>query len=134
MTTSGRRLRQLPKDEAMRLLRGASMGRIVFTSGGLPSVRPVNHVVDDGAVVIRTHLGSATLDTTGSVVAYEADAIDPDEHTGWSVIVTGLARIVEDSEEIRRYEALLQPWVSQQLTHVIRVDAEVVTGFELLKD
>ena len=46
----------------------------------------MNHIIDSGDVVIRTHEGAAlTLATeqagdTGVVVAYEADVIDPDTH------------------------------------------------------
>jgi len=35
-----------------------SVGRLVFTIAGLPAIRPVNHLVDDGAVVVRSDLGS----------------------------------------------------------------------------
>ena len=39
--------------EALRLLGSVSLGRIVFTRHALPTVRPVNHVLVDGDVVIR---------------------------------------------------------------------------------
>jgi len=42
--------------EAKRLLRSVSYRRIVFTRDTLPAVRPVNHVIDDGEVIIRTRL------------------------------------------------------------------------------
>jgi hypothetical protein len=40
----------------MRLLRSVSYGRIVFTRDTLPAVRPVNHIIDDGEVIIPTRL------------------------------------------------------------------------------
>lgn len=133
MATPPRRLQQLPRADALRLLGSVPMGRVVYTAGGLPTVRPVNHIVDDGAVVIRTYLASATLGSEGAVVAYQADLLDSSEHTGWSVIVTGLAQLVADGEQVRRYEGLIHPWIAVQTTHVIRIEAEVVSGFELVE-
>ncbi|MFF4497201.1 pyridoxamine 5'-phosphate oxidase family protein [Streptomyces sp. NPDC001546] len=58
-------------------------GRIVFTRNALPAVRPVNHVLDAGDIVVRVQDDStlAALHTAqagaGVVVAYEADATDP---------------------------------------------------------
>ncbi|HET9138215.1 pyridoxamine 5'-phosphate oxidase family protein [Actinophytocola sp.] len=127
----GRRLIELPRWESLRLLGSVSYGRIVFTSQALPAVRPINHIVDDGAVVVRTHLGSEVLAGVGVVVAYEADEIDPAEHTGWSVIVTGLATLVRDPDEVARYTQLLRPWVNGERNQVLRIRPELVTGYRL---
>jgi hypothetical protein len=127
----GRRLVELSRWESLRLLGSVSYGRIVFTSQALPAVRPINHIVDDGAVIVRTHLGAEVLANVGVVVAYEADEIDPDEHTGWSVIVTGLATLVRDPDEAARYERLLRPWVNGQRNQVLRIQPELVTGYRL---
>ncbi|MGC0342598.1 hypothetical protein RKD20_007632 [Streptomyces sp. SLBN-8D4] len=45
---------ELGSVEALRLLGSVSLGRIVFTRHALPTVRPVNHVLDGGDIVIRT--------------------------------------------------------------------------------
>ena len=45
----------------------------------------------------------------GVVVCYEADELDPVRHTGWSVIATGMARLVRDPDAITRYQQLLEP-------------------------
>jgi hypothetical protein len=125
------RLTKLGADEAIELLASVPMGRLVFTLGGLPTARPVNHIVDDGAVIIRTHTGSSTLSCAGSIVAYEADALDPDTDSGWSVIVTGKATLVEEPSSIARYAALVRSWIEDEKTYVIRIQAEVVNGFRL---
>ncbi|MFF4771948.1 pyridoxamine 5'-phosphate oxidase family protein [Microtetraspora fusca] len=130
-----RELRELPQDESLRLLASVAMGRVVFTLHALPAIRPVNHILDNGDIIIRTHLGaaitSAAADGDGTVVAYEADAIDPHDHLGWSVIVVGTARLVRDRGEIERYSEMLRPWVFGNMDHVIRIRPEVVTGFRL---
>jgi hypothetical protein len=121
--------------EAMRLLGSVSLGRIVFTRQALPTVRPVNHVLDDGDIVIRTHEGAALTshaqlgDGAGVVVAYEADVIDPDTHLGWSVVVTGYAQLVTDPAELGRIRGLLQPWAPlEAVDQAVRIRPELVTG------
>ncbi|GJF03488.1 hypothetical protein PSD17_24480 [Pseudonocardia sp. D17] len=129
----GLRLVELARVEALALLGEVSLGRVVFTDRALPAVRLVNHVVDRETVIIRTHLGSALLSTAGEVVAYEADAFDLQTHEGWSVVVTGTARIVRDEKDIARYEQLLRPWVDQHMEYVIGIRAAIVTGYRIVK-
>lgn len=123
--------------DALRLLGSVSLGRIVFTQRALPTIRPVNHVLDHGDIVIRTHEGSALTSHTrhaggtGVVVAYEADAIDPVTHLGWSVVVTGYARLITDPQEMARYRALLHPWVKQTMDYAVRIHPDLVTGIRL---
>ncbi|GGN79775.1 hypothetical protein GCM10011579_064620 [Streptomyces albiflavescens] len=125
----------LDRAEALRLLGSVSLGRIVFTRQALPTIRPVNHVLDDGDIVIRTHEGAALTsqarhaDHTGVVVAYEADVIDPDTHLGWSVVVTGYARLVTDPGELDRIRAMLEPWAAQPgMDHAVRIHPDLITG------
>ncbi|WP_406863910.1 pyridoxamine 5'-phosphate oxidase family protein [Streptomyces sp. HUAS MG47] len=132
-----RRTVALDADEALRLLAGVPLGRIVFTRQALPAVRPVHHLVDGGDVVVRTHeVAALTLQagTAGVVVAYEADEIDPEARLGWSVVVTGYCSPVTDREEAARYRALLRPWSDRQTDHVVRIHPDLVTGVRLIAD
>lgn len=128
-------LQELSRHEALRLLAGVAMGRVVFTQQALPAIRPVNHILDQGEVIIRTSLGSSVADTVvrrpDTVVAYEADMIDPETRQGWSVVVTGIARLVDNAQDRTRYEALLRPWVQNQADGVLRIRPDLVTGFRL---
>ncbi|MEU6144571.1 pyridoxamine 5'-phosphate oxidase family protein [Streptomyces sp. NPDC047081] len=132
-----RRSIELDSHEALRLLGSVSVGRIVFTRHALPTIRPVNHVLDDGDIVIRTHEGAALTSRTresvspGVVVAYEADTIDPDTHLGWSVVATGFAHLVTDPRELARYQRLLHPWVQQTMDYAVRIRPDLVTGIRL---
>lgn len=132
MGTERRQLRALTTAESMRLLASVSFGRVVFSRKALPAIRPVNHLVENGAVIIRAHLGAAMLTSAGLVVAYQADAIDPETHLGWSVTVTGVARQVTEPDDVVRYEQLLQPWVIGDTHQVIRIHPDIVTGYELI--
>ncbi|MEV8527210.1 pyridoxamine 5'-phosphate oxidase family protein [Streptomyces sp. NPDC052000] len=128
---------ELSETEALRLLGSVSLGRIVFTRHALPTVRPVNHVLDDGEIVIRTHEGAALSSharqggAEGVVVAYEADSIDPDTHFGWSVVVTGYARLITDPGEVARYRTMLSPWGTETMDHTVRIRPDLVTGLRL---
>ncbi|MGH3453494.1 MAG: pyridoxamine 5'-phosphate oxidase family protein [Nocardioidaceae bacterium] len=134
MSTPVRRLEELPRDEAIELLSSVSMGRIGFTIGGLPTIRPVNHVVDGDDIVIRTHLESTRSACDGAVVAYETDWLDRRTRTGWSVIVTGVASVVDNPLEIDRFDSLVQPWIDAPVTYLLRIKADVVDGLKLVAD
>jgi hypothetical protein len=125
---------ELTRAESWRLLTRAPLGRVVFTHRAMPAIRPVNHLVDDGLIVIRTHLGAAITGNAtadGAVVCYQADDIDPVRHTGWSVVVTGLARLARDPATVRRYQRLLRPWTDGQLDSVVVIAPQLVTGVRL---
>ncbi|MFE2247034.1 pyridoxamine 5'-phosphate oxidase family protein [Streptomyces lavendulae] len=137
VSVPGRQMEELTADEALRLLGTAELGRIVFTRHALPAVRPVNHVLDAGDIIVRVQDGStlaallATQQGAGVVVAYEADDIDPGEHLGWSVVATGYATAVTDPDEIERYVRLLESWASGSASGAIRIRPHLVTGFRL---
>lgn len=131
-------MQPLTRDEALALLAGAGFGRIVFSHHALPAIRPVNHILDGGSIVVRTHEGAALnalvrgAGDEGVVVAYEADEIDPVTRTGWSVIATGYATAVTDPAELDRYRVLLRPWVGGRRDHAIRVRPVEVTAYRLV--
>jgi nitroimidazol reductase NimA-like FMN-containing flavoprotein (pyridoxamine 5'-phosphate oxidase superfamily) len=132
-----RRLEELSRDDALALLASVPLGRIVFTVNALPAIRPVNHVVENGEVIIRTHGDSAIATHTaksgigGIVVAYEADEIDPVTHLGWSVVVTGYARQITDPGQLAHYNDTVAPWVEHTMDQAVRIRPDMVNGFRL---
>lgn len=131
---------EIDRAEAMRLLAGVDHGRVVFDHQALPTIRLVNHLVDDDQIIVRTRL-TATVSTVvrlsndaGVVVAYEADELDPERRTGWSVVVTGWANTITDPEQIARYEQLLHPWVNMTMDAMIAIRPEIVTGIRIVDD
>lgn len=130
-----RDLKELTPADSLRRLAGARLGRVVFTRHALPAIRPVNHIVSGGQIVIRSSLGtilSAEIAASEAVVAFEADELDVERRLGWSVVVTGVARLIEDPGEAARYKDLLHPWVAGEMEQIIRIRPEIVTGFELV--
>lgn len=130
-----RHLEQLSRSQALGLLSSVPIGRLVFTHQALPAVRPVNHLVEGESIVVRTTSG-ATITTvagrSGTVVAYEADAIDVDTQLGWSVIVVGTARLLDDAAAARRYRSMLTPWLAGPMDDVIVIAADLVTGYRMV--
>ena len=131
-----REIIELDPTEAMRLLATISYGRVVFTQDALPAIRLVNHLLDNGRVIIRTRLTtkvSAALRSTpaGFVVAYQADSLDLQRKQGWSVVLIGIAHTVTDPGEVSRYEQLLHPWVNKADT-ALSIQPQVVTGIRII--
>jgi nitroimidazol reductase NimA-like FMN-containing flavoprotein (pyridoxamine 5'-phosphate oxidase superfamily) len=97
---------EVSRAECLQLLADERMGRVVFTEGALPAAWPVGYVLDGEEVVFRTpRTGRLAAATPGRVVAFEVDRVDPDTHTGWSVLGVGAA-----------YE-IVDPHRLQELTH-----------------
>jgi nitroimidazol reductase NimA-like FMN-containing flavoprotein (pyridoxamine 5'-phosphate oxidase superfamily) len=123
-------LEVLDRNESLRLLETATLGRIAITSNALPMVLPVNFRFDGSQVLFRTAAGTK-LDaaTDHAVVAFEVDEIDPATETGWSVVVTGMAREVTDPAELdaaRRHR--LTRWASGDGDRVVSIRADLVSG------
>lgn len=127
--------RELGRDECLRLLARTAVGRIVHTRRALPAVLPVGFALDSrGAVVLRTPAASELAGAVdGAVVAFEADAVDPDLRLGWSVVVIGTATVVTDPAE-HAHLARTGPrsWAPGPEEVFIRVEPELVTGRELV--
>ena len=94
-----------------------------ITVGALPAVLPINFRLVDDRIVFRTS-GGAKLDaaTRNAVVAFEVDDMEPLSHTGWSVMVTGMAREVTDPAEARRVAIGQHPSVGTGRRRAVRRD------------
>ncbi|PRY56975.1 pyridoxamine 5'-phosphate oxidase family protein [Glycomyces artemisiae] len=123
--------------EAMALLAGVPVGRLGFHHRGLPAIRPVNHLVEDGQILIRTHFDSrlsaavAELLPQGVVVAYEADDLDFEARAGWSVVAVGTAQPVTAPDRLAHFEGRPDTWVDQPMNKLIAIQPEIVTGFRI---
>lgn len=144
MSITLRKLGAVTRGEALSLLAGISLGRIVFTENAMPAVRPASHIVESGVIVARSHDGSSVVPggeksrsaagpDRATVVAYQAETIDISSRLGWSVVVTGPATPVVDPAEIARYSAVLGPWTDAGEGQLICIQPGIVTGYRLLE-
>jgi nitroimidazol reductase NimA-like FMN-containing flavoprotein (pyridoxamine 5'-phosphate oxidase superfamily) len=123
-------LEVLQRDECLRLLGRSTLGRIGVTVGALPVILPVNYRLVGEHVVFRTTTGTK-LDaaTHNAVVAFEVDEFDPFSHTGWSVLVTGLASEVTDSDALMELrQAHVPRWAPSGDERIVEVSTEMLSG------
>lgn len=119
----------LGESESWALLRSRPIGRLATAVGNLPDVFPVNFVVDDGGIVIKTSRGSKLLELSiNNQVAFEVDAWE-ENLGGWSVVCRGRARVLQDRDELDYAASLpLKPWVATVKTHFVRIDVDHIVG------
>ena len=125
----------LSHEECLRRIRSARVGRVAFVENGEPVILPVNHAVDGDAVVFRTAPGSKLVAAEDEVpVAFEVDAYDVDRWTGWSVVVRGVASVVDDAAEVARLATIgVTPWADLvERTNWVRIRAYSLTGREVV--
>lgn len=124
----------LTLQDCLRHLRTARVGRVAFVHDGEPVILPVNHGMDGESVVFRSSPGSK-LDAAddGQPVAFEVDNFDADRHSGWSVVVRGIATTVTDRADTDRLTRLgVWPWAeSVERRHWIRIRAYEITGRQI---
>jgi uncharacterized protein len=124
-----RRVEHLTTAECLELLASVAVGRVVFTDRGLPAVIPVAFVVDADTVVVRTAQGSRLARAADdAVLTFQADVVNETSKTGWSVVVTGHARIEDDPTEQERISRVLDPWVPGIKDVIIRIPLTMVSG------
>lgn len=123
-------LEVLSRAQCLELLATGAFGRIALTSEALPLVLPVNYHFDGRRIILRTNPGTK-LDaaTRHTVVAFEVDDIDPVYHCGWSVVVQGVARAVDDPAEVASLRRLpLATWTPLPTDHYVAISADILSG------
>ena len=133
MYSDGSALKQLTRDECLQLVASAPVGRIIYTRQALPAVELVNFAVDNGDIIIRTdHSGKLAAATRGAVVAFEADSLDAECRTGWSVTIIGQSCEVIDPDDIGRLARIgLNSWAPGDRQHFIRISPGILNGRRL---
>ena len=124
---------QLSRQECLDLLASIQIGRLVYTRQALPAVEPVNFVISNSDIVILADTnGQLAAAARGDVVAFEADALDTTEESGWSVTVIGRCRQACEAEEISRLRRLpLFSWTPGNSDNFLCIGIEIVHGRRL---
>lgn len=93
--------------ECWRLLATVDTARVVHIVDDQARIAVVNAGVDGGTIVVRSSVGSrlaTALARPGSPVLVEADHLDADARTGWSVVARGRMSPVLDRVETARLD------------------------------
>jgi len=123
-------LEVLGREECLRLLTHATLGRVAVTQGALPAVLPINYRLVGDRIVFRT-AGGTKLDaaTRNAIVAFEVDDMEPLGHTGWSVMVTGMAREVTDPRQLEDLDAANIPrWAPSPGDRLVEISTDMISG------
>ena len=124
------RWQELADEEYRKPLGERHLGRLALVDADGPVILPVNYTLDEGSVVFRTDPGSK-LDAAaaGATVAFEVDAADERDRTGWSVVVRGQAGEVSEPADLERLRTLpLYPWAPGAKARYVRIRPTSVTG------
>ena len=119
---------ELSEAESLHLLAGAPVGRIVISVNDIIDIYPVSHTVLDGAIYFRTAPGDklAAL-AANAAVLFEADELTPTD--AWSVVIHGLARRLENDDEIEPVASTLRdPFVRGRRDVIVRIVPSAVSG------
>ena len=131
--STGRGVLPLAEDACWELLPRATVGRLAWTdSDGRVLVVPVNFGVDGRTVVVRT--GDTVLlaaARAGARCAFQADDLEPGLRSGWTVLVDGHLRVVDDPVSAERLGQLVSPWLRVPRPHVLLIEETQVSGRRL---
>ena len=124
----GNPILKLDDDQAWALIEGTKHGRLVVTVAGEPDIFPVNYAVGGRKLFLRTAPGNKLAELTiNSKVLFETDGILSDQ--AWSVVLRGSARVLSNSAELEKVEALgLKTWVPTLKDFYVEIDPSSVSG------
>ncbi len=120
----------LPAPECKRLLavaaKGDGIGRLGIATDQAPVVVPVNFTLRQGQVVARVGAGFFSRAAAGHLVAFEVDQVDWDTGVAWSVLVRGLATLIESPTDAELTAA--HPFVPEPGDMVMSIRPDMLTG------
>jgi hypothetical protein len=110
-------------------LAAGGVGRVVFATERGPVALPVNFEFTDGQIVLSTDVKKADLLESLPEVSFEVDRVDDAMSEGWSVLVSGRARLVDDPEELVRLSSLdLEAWAGGNRHSLVCITPIETTG------
>ena len=125
MTPEVFELETLSRDECLRLIATVPIGRVaVIGPNGAPHVVPVNYVIDDTRVLFRTDEGLKLSALRVQIVTFQVDCFDPTHRVGWSVMVHGRGREVDDLPQT------IVGWMGAG-QHVVCIDVDEIVGRQI---
>jgi transcriptional regulator with XRE-family HTH domain len=124
----------LSREECELHLATGGVGRFVFLAPQGPVALPVNFRYFEGDVLFRTRPHGSLAAAEGTTVSLEVDRIDEPMSEGWSVLVTGRARLVDDPAELDRTADLgIEPWPGGRREALMRIETAAISARRIRK-
>jgi nitroimidazol reductase NimA-like FMN-containing flavoprotein (pyridoxamine 5'-phosphate oxidase superfamily) len=102
---------------------------VVFSTTRGPVALPVNFEFSNGDVIISTDLAKAHALETQPIIGFEVDRVDDVMSEGWSVLITGHARRIDDPDEILALSSLdLESWAGGARHALVSISPTEITG------
>ena len=126
----GAELKEIDRAGCLELLASGQIGRVVYTEAAMPAAHPVNYLLDGEEVVFRTGEGAKLAAASrGVVVGFQADDIDVERRSGWSVLGVGEAYEILDPARLSELaDRLPTPWAPDRTGHCISIPLQRLTG------
>jgi transcriptional regulator with XRE-family HTH domain len=124
-------LTELTAAQCRTYLAAGGVGRVVFDEPDRgPVAVPVNYQMDGDDVIFRTSASGTIAEALHhGRVSFDVDHLDDALAEGWSVLLTGTARLVTEEAELKRLADLgIEPWPGGDRDSYIRLIADQVTG------
>jgi len=123
-------LEQLTVEECFAMVAPGGVGRFCYADEQGPVAVPVNFGVLDGDIAFRTDSNAMVLAVeSAKEVSFEVDHLDEALSEGWSVLLTGEARVVVDADEIDRVRNMgILPWAGGERPTYVRLIPQHVSG------
>lgn len=122
-------LEVLTRQQCEAHLAVGGVGRIVYSASRGPAALPVNFEFTEGEIVFSTNESKAAAIATQAVVGFEVDRVDESLSEGWSVLVSGRGRRIEDPDECQRLSSLdLQAWAGGSRHSLVAIRPGEITG------
>jgi transcriptional regulator with XRE-family HTH domain len=116
-------------------LRAGGVGRVIFSAPRGPVALPVNYRFSNDQVLFSTTVHAAQDLESQTTVGFEIDRIDEAFSEGWSVLVTGCARRIDDPDQLVEHAAHeVVPWAGGARGAVVAITAAEVTGRVIVHD
>ncbi|WP_406446922.1 pyridoxamine 5'-phosphate oxidase family protein [Streptomyces sp. NBC_01613] len=116
--------------EALWLLEGSALGRLVYTQRDVTVIRPGQHIWEYGRLVVRTPAPAAAVPVAAT---YHVDEVRAATGIGWSVTVVGPADVITDPDEAAHYQRTLSGWTHGPHDTLLRLHPKTVSGFRLVR-
>jgi hypothetical protein len=119
---------ELAEDSCWALLEPESFGRLAVSIDGQPQIFPVDFYASNPDILFRSANGTKLRGlAANSRIAFEVDQTDGEET--WSVVVTGIARIITDAAEIAVADRTPLPsWIPTSPYLYVRISPTAIRG------